>query len=201
MMTRIHDRRRLGSLAMAIPICLLLIAAATPARADVDSDGDGIADAVDNCPARRNHLQRDRDGDGIGNACDTCWTVPNPDQDPAACACPCFTAEDLDELGSDLSVDVCSLRELGTWCMGAKLARVSSMIDTSAHRGVLGPVRHYVALDDRGRPDPEGSYFSCSFDFADTCEATGGLITRREFRACNDVLAASRPWRQNGCPR
>ena len=34
---------------------------------------------------------------GVGDACDNCPTVPNPDQDAAACDCPCYTAAEIDE--------------------------------------------------------------------------------------------------------
>jgi hypothetical protein len=37
-----------------------------------DADGDGIADDVDNCPARANADQHDEDADSRGDACDPC---------------------------------------------------------------------------------------------------------------------------------
>jgi len=39
---------------------------------DLDFDEDCIADAVDDCPAKRNPDQADGDGDGLGDACDQC---------------------------------------------------------------------------------------------------------------------------------
>lgn len=43
-----------------------------PAAVGTDQDLDGVADPVDNCPARGNPDQADEEGDGIGDACDAC---------------------------------------------------------------------------------------------------------------------------------
>jgi hypothetical protein len=37
-----------------------------------DDDGDGVADGMDNCPARPNGDQHDEDRDALGDACDPC---------------------------------------------------------------------------------------------------------------------------------
>ncbi len=57
----------------------------TPGKANPicpkDADNDGIADQVDNCPAKKNPSQGDSDGDGRGNSCDNCPSIKNPGQD------------------------------------------------------------------------------------------------------------------------
>lgn len=53
---------------------------ATPDADPNDLDGDGIANAVDNCPTRRNPTQHDEDADRFGDVCDNCPDIANPDQ-------------------------------------------------------------------------------------------------------------------------
>jgi len=57
----------------------------------LDFDEDGIADEVDNCPAKANSDQADSDGDGLGDACDSCPGGIDSDHDgvcDAADNCP-----------------------------------------------------------------------------------------------------------------
>ena len=64
-----------------------------------DGDGDTVSNECDNCPSNSNASQTNTDGDTQGDACDTdddndgvpdisdnCPLVPNPTQDPGACA-------------------------------------------------------------------------------------------------------------------
>ena len=80
-------------LSLALGGALLFVGLlALPALAQ-DADCDGVADVIDNCPAKFNPAQGDIDGDGLGNRCDpdkdgdliandadNCRRVDNPDQ-------------------------------------------------------------------------------------------------------------------------
>jgi subtilisin family serine protease len=57
--------------------------ASVPVTLDVlpDADRDGVADAVDDCPARPDPDQADGDHDGRGDACDNCPAAFNPGQE------------------------------------------------------------------------------------------------------------------------
>jgi hypothetical protein len=123
-----------------------------------DADGDGISDDVDNCPAQRNRGQRDRDGDGVSDKCDSCPTVPNPDQDPTACDCPCFSQEQLDALPDPPTS--CALNEGDVFCH-AYVLRTTYMLhfddgNLSPSSSIVGPVR-YIPTNDQGRLDPKDS--------------------------------------------
>ena len=81
-----------------------------------DSDNDGLADVVDNCPARSNIVPTysyttpdplDRDRDGLGDACDNCPIAANADQadadgDGVGDACDnCAVVPNPDQADSD----------------------------------------------------------------------------------------------------
>lgn len=89
-------------------------AADCPLNALEDPDGDGTLESDDVCPGTYDPAQTDSNGDGVGDACDgdgdsvhddadNCPAIPNPGQDPEACA----PTGDHDEDGVTNGADNC----------------------------------------------------------------------------------------------
>lgn len=79
-------------------------------------------DAACGTPEAAGHCsmaQEDSDGDGVGDACDVCRTVSNPDQDPAACDCPCFDDAAIDASPPRLAPDLCQDDDVATRVMNS----------------------------------------------------------------------------------
>lgn len=183
-------------IADALDVCPTV---ADPAQEDADSDG--VGDACDNCPAKRNRRQRDRDQDGIGDSCDVCRTVANADQNPAVCACPCYTAEELDAMPAG-SANYCFTRDETNLChvvwIQSNLMMHVPESDADTRFGFVGPFRN-IPYNGNGHFDRKASTFGCFLDLGFTCQVLDP-ITRPQYQACIALLTSSRPWQTSGCP-
>jgi hypothetical protein len=120
--------------------------------ANSDGDGDGVADAIDNCPAKANPSQANEDGDALGDACDPCPPVAvntDGDGDGVGDACdphPTTSGDTLVLFEGFASGIPASWVNQGGWTAAGGDARIVSSDGLVAYLGpTLTPTGHGTA--------------------------------------------------------
>ncbi len=137
-----------------------------------DSDA---ACSADGAAGHCSMAQEDSDGDAVGDACDVCRTVPNADQDPMACDCPCF---------DDGAIDLSPPRLLPDSCQD----------DAGITRIMNG-----AAVADGGYRLDVSLFFTIEFcSLSDASIDASIFVDPAQAAACRTLLRSSSLWRD--CP-